>query len=133
MPKLKHDCVQSGCWLVKHHVSIEIFDECCPGRVAGGDLDGVWERDGYLLKLENKAYGSCLPRGQERMFEQVHSRSGGCVTYFVVYGKPDFTGLLEWERWQQGTRYPREAVTLDRLKDFVRRWFDWVDRGGGPA
>ena len=133
MPPIRHKCLDSGCWVSRFHASIDVFDDCFPGRIAFADIDGQVERNGRVLVIEQKGAGVKLTRGQRIMFERLSRRWGHDYFPIVIWGKNDFSGPLKWQHWTKGKPHVREpeAVTLEDLKGFFRRWYRWAD--GGPV
>lgn len=103
-----------------------ILDGCFGNtKVSPTDIDGVVERNGYILVLETKLRNVPLPVAQERAFKALVQHNN--ATVIVVWG--------EQGRPEQLRVYSRmfpegrdEAGGLDRLRQLVSRWFEKADR-----
>lgn len=91
-------------------------------RVTLMDLDGMVERNGYMLLIETKWPGGDLSGGQRIAFTNL------CKTNFtsviVVWGQPQQPE--EMQIYHLGHVYDRQPCDKFTLRLAVKRWYDWA-------
>ena len=130
---MRYECAAGHCWLDEHVARLGEFDECFPGRIGFTDVDGLVERNGHALVIELKRPGAPLPTGQRIVLERMTTRMGDDFQAIVVWGSQDWSGPLEWQRWERGRPSLRQPVTLAEIKAHCRKWFRWADARPLPA
>jgi hypothetical protein len=108
MRKLTWNCDLKGCYHDKACPKLGLFDECFPGKIGMGDVDGIVEINGNFLILEWKAFTSEIPRGQELMFERLTALA---------------TNILVGKVWAA------VDTDLDGLKERIQKWVEKVTWG----
>lgn len=131
-------CEKYGCAKVWLDPKLHIFDDCFPGKIRMGDLDGSAERNGFIVWLEWKR-GAVLAQ-----FEDVHkaqwrqavafTQNSRKQTFVFVLGDPvamtvDAFRVVYAGRWQGEW----ERTGLDGLKGFLRRWASYAESQGRAA
>lgn len=131
MAELRWDCQESGCYLIKLHAPIHLFDDCFGGRIEMSDVDGVVERHRKFLFLEWKVppHGN-LTQGQSILFQQLTAGRGQDVVVWVVWGpvNPEPDTVLDTYTFSNGTQSQRRPLTLEQLRERFRDWYDWANR-----
>jgi hypothetical protein len=104
------------------------LDECFGDTgISISDLDGIVERNGWILALEAKGSGKQIPRGQVRTFRVLASKG---FTILVIWGEPNAPESMQvWYPHREEPQRPRPA-RLDDVKDIVSRWFNWANANG---
>ena len=97
------------------------FDDCFGGKIRMGDIDGMVERNGYILLVETKHTGSEIPFGQMIMFNQLSKL-------------PNFTVILIWgeinkpQQLQYVGQDKKQSVDIAGVKKHFKDWYDKVDK-----
>jgi hypothetical protein len=101
-----------------------ILDGCFGDtKIKPTDIDGFVERKGKFLWLETKAPGADIPEGQQLTFAALARIK--LFTIFIIWGSKDAPQEIQvMGHWGRSKKLP---CTLGRLRDFVSRWFKWVD------
>ena len=134
MPALRWDCKERGCFNWKKRPKIEVFDECLPGKIAFGDVDGIVEISGNALLLEWKGEPQELAQGQRIMYQRLTQSESFAVFMFagdardmsITHGRVAFAGKIE--DWL--------PMTLEEAKQRIRDWSAWAlknPRSNRPA
>lgn len=92
-------------------------------RISLSDLDGAAERNGELLIIETKLPNVDVPLGQHIMFQNLCAKNK--ATVIVVWGKRNTPEKLRV--YHAGEMHPDKECTLDTLRKYVARWFEWAD------
>lgn len=97
-----------------------------PGNgMAPMDVDGLFERHGYFLVLESKLPGDELSGGQERALQAL-ARLPQFLVVVVEGVPPDM--VASWRTL--GTKHVRYGHGRGSLREFIARWYQYVDRLG---
>jgi hypothetical protein len=128
MAKLRWNCERDGCFNLKRRPKIEMFDDCFPGNIQMGDIDGLVEIKGYLLFFEWKTQDGPLPKGQQLAYERISKESGKCV--MVTYGDAETMAVRGYRLFFHGREYPRIAASLGDVRERLRRWSRWAQQHG---
>lgn len=96
-------------------------------RITPSDVDGIVERNGEFLILEGKL-GGAVSYGQRRMYENLSRRLACPLLY--LWGQPN--DIRRWEVWNKGKLQYKGDTSNERVRDYVRRWFNYVNRGMNP-
>lgn len=123
MAKLRYDCERSGCFNLKRRPKIEVFDECFPGNISFGDVDGIVEINGNFLLLEWKCNKGSLPDGQRIMHEKL-TASGRRTTVILVVGDAETMEIKRIAVCSNGRYGDFEPCSLSDLRARIRRWAD---------
>ncbi len=128
MRKLTWDCDLKGCYHDKACPKLGLFDECFPGKIGMGDVDGIVEVNGNFLILEWKAFTSEIPRGQELMFERLTALSTN-ILVVVVSGDPQTMEVRSYRHIWRGKVWAAVDTDLDGLKERIQKWVEKVKWG----
>lgn len=93
-------------------------------KISMSDLDGAAERNGELLIVETKLPGIDVPFGQHLMFTNLCTKNK--ATVFVVWGKRNEPEKIRV--YHEGEVHPDKECTLETLRRYVSRWFEWAER-----
>lgn len=124
MPKLRYDCTHNGCFNVVKRPKIEVFDDCFPGRIALGDVDGIVEINGALCLLEWKPPGHAGNDGQTIMHKRFAMNFGYVV--FVARGDAKTMALADYRVVWNGKAGPFVRADINELKTRIKGWATWA-------
>jgi len=127
---LRWDCEKQGCFNKKKRPKIEVFAECFPRRINFGDVDGIVEIGGRFLMLEWKPGSGKLSTGQRILYERI-TKHMPCVV-LVVAGDPETMRVGEVAVYMNGTFHEWEPCDLAHLKERMKKWVAWVEKGAPP-
>lgn len=101
-----------------------ILDGCFgETKIKPTDVDGFVERKGKFLWLETKSPGVGIPEGQLRTFAAIAKTR--VFTVFVVWGHTNTPETIQIiGHWGKSAPLP---CTLEKFRDYVARWYKWVD------
>lgn len=120
---IRHKCEERGCWL-KTMPDWGFLDDCFPGRIRMGDMDGVVERHGFLFLAEWKGPGVPLPKGQQIMFSNLCRRGN---TIAVCWGDVTAMAPEKVRLFHDSKDSEIGSPTQDKLREIARRWIAHVD------
>lgn len=125
----RHDCKASGvCWL-KSQPDWKMIEDCFPGKIRPGDVDGLVEVNGNLLLIEWKNPGDHLEHAQDIAFTKgsLHNR----LTAVHVAGQASVPSVTEFTVYANGERSKPKKGDLADFRRFCRLWADAAK--DGPA
>lgn len=106
----------------KYDFDFDILSGCFGDtKISPTDIDLLVERKSKFLVIEFKTEGVKVPDGQRWSLEAL-SRIGGFVV-LIVWGYPP----TEITAYEVIGRVDKEAHTLDELRSFVSRWFEYAN------
>jgi len=117
---MRWDCERQGCFNIKKRLKLQMFDECFPGKIGFGDIDGIVEINGNVLVIEGKGFGAPLPTGQRIMFERMTAAGG--VTVFVVELDAETMVVSAVTECHKGKWAKRAEMALEGLRSRVKAW-----------
>lgn len=120
--RYRHDCARHGCQ-IEASPSWDDILECFAGRVYPTDIDGMVERGGRFLFLEEKGAGVPLPTGQRLALQRLAELGDGLVTVKIF--RPAGSGRLDVLTYPAGERF----VAMSREEFLAELWL-W-DVGAG--
>ena len=92
-------------------------------KIKPTDMDGYVERHGYFIGFETKLPNVPIPDGQNITFEKLVS--SGYWTVLIAWGNPGNPIELELRTRWKTMHY--QNTNLDKMRELVSKWFDWVD------
>ena len=125
--RMRFSCDGGRCYLNDKVPKLGVFDDCFPGKIGFGDVDGLIERRGNFLFIEWKEPGASLTTGQS-------------ITLKRLAAIPNFTVLMvEGDNAKMSvskvTKITDSGVgscwdtNLEGLKEIFKAWFKRVDAG----
>jgi len=126
MPKLRWCCQSQGCYISKGHVALEIWDDCFPGKIGMSDIDGIVERNGYILILEWKKPQQDIPKGQRLLFEAFTHNS---PKHTVLVGRGDYETLfvVDYCWFYAGEQLPWKPCPLGEITPILQQWVNKIE------
>ena len=126
MRKMRWDCApdKDGCFNEKMRVKLGVFDDCFPGNIGFGDVDGIVEINGFCMMLEWKGINVNIPKGQKTMFERITADPK--FTVLVVQGNAQTMKIEKYQLWFNGKEKKRVNADLDETKKVIARWANWT-------
>ena len=106
-----------------------LFNDCLPGNIRIGDVDGAVEIGGHLLLLEGGNDGKNgrprkpLNQGQTIMFNRITPRPKS-VTVHVHWGTPHSGPVTEAMIYQDSEEQHLKNYSVDQMRRFIQRWSD---------
>ena len=124
---LEWDCQQSGCFVDKRLLKLDLFADCLPEDMAFGDLDGYAEIGGRLCILEWKdtAPEKEIPKAQDLAFRKLTKDTGNVV--FVIFGVAETMAVTAYYFYKAGTKSETVEVDLTDVKAHIKKWADWAN------
>ena len=122
MNVMRWDCKGgTNCFNLKKRVKLGVFDNCFPGKIGMGDVDGIVEINGRALVLEWKADQIPLPRGQAIMWHRL--TKSGIFTVLCIAGDAETMAVdaIQWccyGKWDSDWK----KSSLSDVQDWMRRW-----------
>jgi len=137
---LDHVCHKHGCANLALNPKLHRYDDCFPGKIALGDIDGSVELNGHILWVEWKH--KAILEGEE--FENVHkaqwiqakafTRNSGKQTFVFVVGPLALPDTWAWRRVSRGGwAHDWNRTGEAGLMDMFRRWSAWAQKSGRAA
>lgn len=128
---LDRDCEKHGCAKVCLDPKLRAFDDCFPGSIRFGDVDGSVERNGHILWLEWKIiWRESETRAQVRQIEAFTRNSpkhrAVCVVGDPLRMQVEQVRVMRSGEWLDDWR----PCTLEQLKSLFMRWFEYAERDG---
>jgi phosphoribosyl-AMP cyclohydrolase len=128
MPKMRYDCDTQGCFNKKIRPKIEKFDDCFPGKIAFGDVDGFVEINHRFLYLEWKT-AKGIQQGQHIANLRRTERGESCV--LVVVGDAETMDVKYMGMYSRRVWSDWKAATFDDVHQRISKWALWAK--GQPA
>lgn len=108
----------------------DFISDVLPSKVKISDIDGVLERNGWLLALETKgADVEKIPLGQYILYENMVK--GGTTTVFFLFGEkdtPEYFQIMHPTIWGKPSPYiqitDKVSCNQEMVKQWVKRWYD---------
>lgn len=119
--RMRWDCSVNGCYRKLKCPQLSFFDDCFPGRIGMGDIDGIVEINGHVLIMEWKSNDAPLPTGQRILFERL-TRISSEITVVIVVGDSDTMEVKGMTVFSNGRPSPNEKIGTDALKERFKRW-----------
>lgn len=127
MPKVRWNCLESGCFNLKLRPKIEVFDECFPGRIAFGDVDALVEMGGLFLLLEWKSDGGTFHVAQRIASEHFTRILSGNVV-LLIEGNAKTMQVSRYCYFWQGRQSDWKFGALQDVKIFIERWVAFAEK-----
>jgi hypothetical protein len=123
---MRWDCEKRGCFNVYMRPKIEVFADCFPGKISGGDVDMLTEINGFFVLLERKSPSAPddLPTGQRISFQRFTRLPGNVV--FVVWGDAKTMEVDAFQTVWKGRLGECREGTLNDVKASVKRWAEYA-------
>ena len=107
-----------------HVPDLTVFDDCFPGNMSMGDMDGWIEVNDHYLLLELKSGDAPVPTGQEIMFERLTRRRE--FTVLVINVDNPGWNIRSVKYYRHGVCHDDDVTTMEQLKDKIARWAERV-------
>ena len=92
-------------------------------KIRVSDIDGIVERNGQMLVIENKKPNEKMPYGQKLTLESFAAQGH---TVLVVYGNSP-EEITSYEIWRLSSRQRHDSATTEEVKRRVESWFAWAN------
>lgn len=138
---IRWQCDQSGCYKDRCIPDWGCFDDCFPGSITIGDVDGLVEKNGYGLLIEWKSGEEHWPDGkvvilrkrengedgaQEIMYKNLTRRASN-LTVCVVAGSTKTMEVRYIAWFRNGQYYEPEKASLEKLQEYFTYWVKWAE------
>ena len=133
MNVMRWDC-QGGanCFNQKMRPKLGVFDNCFPGKIGFGDVDGIVEVNSRGLVMEWKTDQRPISTGQGLMWHRL-TKSGMLETLCIV-GNAETMDVQCFRRCRRGEWDNRwENADLAKTQELIKDWSSWAQRGGANA
>lgn len=126
MRRMRWDCSpdKDGCFNEKMRVKLGVFDDCFPGNIGFGDIDGIVEINGFCMMLEWKGAEINIPIGQRIMFERITKDPK--FTVLVVQGNAENMQIQKIQLWFNGKAQKWMEADLAKTRNIIKRWAKWT-------
>jgi len=120
-------CESGACFKQQHMWDYSMLDGCFGNtKIRPMDVDGLIERNGHGLFIETKGRDvEHFSVGQMRTLEWMSV--GLNQTVLVLFGEPNKPERA-FAMYPGGLRVDFGQVDVDKVRDFVSRWFAWAER-----
>jgi len=118
------NCAKRGCFHIEMRPKLEVFNDCFPGKIGMGDIDGIVEINGKGLLLEWKSNDGECATGQRIMLERLTKTK--LLTAMVIAGDPKTMIVSGYYFFWNGTRGEYVASDLDGCKQRIVKWVSWA-------
>lgn len=125
--RMRFSCDGGKCYLVDKVPNLGEFDECFPGKIGFGDVDGLIERRGSFLVVEWKEPNAPLTMGQLITFK--HLSSVPTITVLVVEGDNSQMSVESVSQVTESGLSEKRPIDLAGLKSLFTQWFNYADAG----
>lgn len=125
--RMRFSCDGGRCYLNDKVPKLGVFDDCFPGKIGFGDVDGLVERRGNFLVVEWKEPGGSLTMGQLITFK--HLSSVPTVTVLVVEGDNSEMSIEAVSQVTESGLGDKRPIDLIGLKSLFTQWFEFADAG----
>jgi len=125
--RMRFSCDGGRCYLNDKVPKLGVFDDCFPGKIGFGDVDGLIERRGNFLFIEWKEPGASLTTGQSITLKKLAS-----IPYITVLMVEGDNAKMSVESVIQVTEKGvsnKRAIDLNGLKRVFSEWFKRADSG----
>jgi hypothetical protein len=126
--RMRFSCDGGRCYLNDKVPKLGVFDDCFPGKIGFGDVDGLIERRGCFLFIEWKEPGASLTTGQLITLKKL-----AAVPYFTVLMVEGDNAQMSVESVCQVTENgvsTKRATDLEGLKGIFANWYE---RANNPS
>lgn len=107
----------------------DFISEVLPSKIKVSDVDGIIERNGWVLCIETKSEEvETIPKGQFWMYESLVKN--GTTTVIFLFGekdKPRYMQLMCQKKWGKVSKYitltEKTPCNISQVQNIVDRWF----------
>lgn len=104
-----------------------ILDDCFPGGMKIGDIDGLFERKGNFLVFETKQPGVPIKKGQQITFDNMIKT--GLFTVILIWGTKNNPVEIQ-VMYPKGKVSQKKPATIEDLKNIVSWWYREIELHG---
>lgn len=126
MRKMHWDCNRDRCFNDEKRVKLGYFDDCFPGKIGLGDVDGIVEMKGFCLMVEWKGDGVSVPTGQSIMFQRITKTP--LFTVLVIEGSVKDMSVKRYQLWFNSKPQKWMEGDIEEVKNIMRRWASWTQK-----
>lgn len=112
------------------HIDFGFLQGCIKDnpKAIPSDLDMIFERKGRFLVGEWKRTGEKLSVGQKIMLRELSLNAFFSVIVVEGYSLSNSTEVKNIYFFRNGKLEKTNYIGIDGLKDFINRWYKWVDK-----
>lgn len=135
---LDRTCDKHGCAKLALDPKLHCFDDCFPGFIRMGDIDGAVEINGHILWLEWKNgidRAACDEIHMAQLIQaRAFTRNNEKQLFWMVVGDPASMSV-RYVRFMRGGQWTGDwsNCDLEQLKGYLRRWADLASSKRGAA
>lgn len=124
---INFQCGSRRCFKSEHLWDYAFLDGCFgESKIKPMDIDGMIERHGHFLFIETKKPDvRKIPTGQMMALERLATSLNSTV--LVLFGEPN-APERGFALYPGGFRDDFDVMDAGAVRDFVSRWFIWVNR-----
>jgi hypothetical protein len=123
---MRHRCENNGCFLDRHVLKFEVFDDLFPNKMNFMDLDATIEYKSHFLDMEWKEDNSAITTGQTIYFQR--KTTGSQHAAIMVIGNAQDMTVAGYQVYSEGTVFPWVHGDMSDLKAVISRWKKHVDK-----
>lgn len=125
--RMRFSCDGGKCYLTDKVPNLGEFDDCFPGKIGFGDVDGLIERRGSFLVVEWKEPDAPLTTGQLITFK--HLSTVPTITVLVVEGDNSRMTVNSVSQVTESGLSDKRPIDLAGLKLLFTQWYEFADAG----
>lgn len=135
---LDRTCDKHGCAKLALDPKLHIFDDCFPGHIRMGDVDGSVEINGHILWLEWKVGVDRAACDEIHLAQLIQARAftnnNPKQLFWLVVGCPS-TMTVRYVRFMRSGAWTGDWIQCDteRLRGFLRQWASLAKQQRGVA
>lgn len=110
------------------HIDFGMLADIIPDKpkILPSDIDMIYERKGKFLVGEWKRAGEDVSHGQNILLDSL--AKNGAFHVLLIYYWENHDDIKGFFRYTHDGRLLHAGGTLDELRNFIRRWYDWANK-----